>query len=64
MVWKRYEDGTFTVLHSESVDSFLQHLYDQQPSIRFTMETESDGKLAFLDTVFSRESYIQKAYVD
>ena len=35
---------------SESVDSFLQHLDNQQPSIRFTMETESDSKLAFLDT--------------
>ncbi|KAL9964368.1 hypothetical protein ACROYT_G027999 [Oculina patagonica] len=39
----------------ENVDSFLQHLNNQQPSIRFTMETESDSKLAFLDTAVSRE---------
>ncbi|KAL9962797.1 hypothetical protein ACROYT_G031937 [Oculina patagonica] len=39
----------------ENVDSFLQHLNIQQPSIRFTMETESDSKLAFLDTAVSRE---------
>ena len=54
-VWKRYVDDTFTVLDRESVDSFLQHLNNQQPSIRFTMETESDSRLAFLDTAVSRE---------
>ena len=54
-IWKRYVDDTFTVLDRGSVDSFLQHLNNQQPSIRFTMETESDSKLAFLDTAVSRE---------
>ena len=54
-VWKRYVDDTFTVLDRESVHSFLQHLNNQQPSIRFTMETESDGSLAFLDTAVARE---------
>ena len=54
-IWKRYIDDTFTVLDRGSIDSFLQHLNNQQPSIRFTMETESDSKLAFLDTAVSRE---------
>ena len=54
-IWKRYVDDTFTILDRASVDSFLQHLNDQQPSIRFTMETENDNKLAFLDTAVSRE---------
>jgi len=54
-VWKRYVDNTFRVLDRESVDSFLQHLNNQQSSIRFTMETESDSRLAFLDTAVSRE---------
>ena len=54
-VWKRYIDDTFTVLDRKSVDGFLQHLYNQQPSIRFIMVTENDGKLAFLDTAVSRE---------
>ncbi|KAL9987924.1 hypothetical protein ACROYT_G002307 [Oculina patagonica] len=54
-IWKRYVDDTFTILDRENVDSFLQHLNIQQPSIRFTMETESDSKLAFLDTAVSRE---------
>ncbi|KAL9966997.1 hypothetical protein ACROYT_G025149 [Oculina patagonica] len=54
-IWKRYVDDTFTILDRENVDSFLKHLNIQQPSIRFTMETESDSKLAFLDTAVSRE---------
>ncbi|KAL9965271.1 hypothetical protein ACROYT_G029046 [Oculina patagonica] len=54
-IWKRYVDDTFTILDRENVDSFLQHLNNQQPSIHFTMETESDSNLAFLDTAVSRE---------
>ena len=54
-IWKRYVDDTFTILDRGNVDSFLQHLNNQQPSIRFTMDTENDYKLAFLATAVSRE---------
>ena len=54
-IWKRYVDDTFTILDRENVDDFLQHLNNQQPSIRFTMATEKDNKLAFLDTAVLRE---------
>ncbi|KAL9953838.1 hypothetical protein ACROYT_G041308 [Oculina patagonica] len=54
-IWKRYVDDTFTILDRGRVDSFLQHLNNQQPSIRFTMETENGCKIAFLDTTVSRE---------
>ena len=54
-IWKRYVDDTFTILDRENVDDFLQHLNNQQPSIRFTMETEKDNKLAFLDSADLRE---------
>ena len=43
------------LLDRENVDDFLLHLNNQQPSIRFTMETEKDNKLAFLDTAVLRE---------
>ena len=49
-------DDTFTILDRDRVDSFLQHLNSQQPTIRFTMETENDNKIAFLDASVSRES--------
>ena len=54
-IWKSYVDNTFTILDRGNVDSFLQHLNNQQPSIRFTMQTENDYKLAFRDTAVSRE---------
>ena len=54
-IWKRYVDNTFTILDRENVNDLLQHLNNQQPSIRFTMETEKDNKLAFLDTAVLRE---------
>ena len=51
-IWKRYVDDTFTIVDRGNVDSFLQHLNNQQPSIRFTMKTEIDYKLAFLTPQF------------
>ena len=54
-IWKRYGNDTFIIIHRRSVHSFLPHLNNHQPSIRFTMETENDNKLAFLDTAVSRE---------
>ena len=53
--WKHCVDDTFTILDRGNIDSFLQRLNNQQPSIRFTMETEKDYKLAFLDTAVSRQ---------
>ena len=42
-IWKRYVDDIFTILDRDQVDGFLQHLNNQQPTIRFTMETEKDS---------------------
>ena len=54
-IWKRYVDDTFTILDRDKVDNFSQHLNSQQPSNRFTMETENNSKIAFLDTSVCRE---------
>ena len=55
-IWKRYLDDTFTILDRDQVDGFLQHLNNQQPTIRFTMETEKDNSIPFLDTSVIRDS--------
>ena len=55
-IWKRYVDDTFTILDRDQVDGFLQHLNNQQPTIRFTMETEKDNRIPFLDTPVIRDS--------
>ena len=54
-IWKHYVDDTFTILDRDRIDSFLQHLNSQQPTIHFTMETKKDSKIAFLNTSLSRE---------
>ena len=64
-IWKRCVDDTFTILDRGNVDSFLEHLNNQEPSIRFTMETENDYKLAFLDKTYPNNftaAYSNKAY--
>ena len=43
--------ATFTILSCDKVDLFLQHLNSQQPTIRFTMETETNNTIPFLDTL-------------
>ena len=55
-IWKRCVDDTFTILDRDRVDVFLQHLNCQQPSIRFTMDIENDGKIAFLERSVYRET--------
>ena len=51
--WKRYVDDICTALPCDQIQSFLIHL---NPSIQFTFESESDGKLAFLDTEVAHHS--------
>ena len=49
-IWKQYVDDTFTILDQNNVDGFLQHLNNQQPTIRFTMKTKNDNTILLLDT--------------
>ena len=46
--WKRYVDDTCCALRTDLVEDFHCHLNSIESSIQFTLETESDGQLAFL----------------
>ena len=52
--WKRYVYDVFTVLVSQCVQQFLDHLNRVEPSIQFTCEMEKDGSLPFLDVEVMR----------
>ena len=56
-MWVRYVDDTFVLWpHKEDeLDTFHQHLNSQHPSIQFTMEKESEGKISFLDVQIERK---------
>ena len=54
-LWKRYVDDIFCIMKKSQVNSFLQHLNSIRPSIKFSMELETNGSLPFLDTLLSRK---------
>ena len=49
--WKWYVNDTCTALLVSKLQEFLNHLNGVEPSIQFTVETESEGKLPFLDVL-------------
>ncbi|XP_046385940.1 uncharacterized protein LOC124155816 [Ischnura elegans] len=52
----RYVDDTFIIWpHGmDTLHSFVDHMNSRHPNIRFTMETETNGELPFLDILIRR----------
>ena len=44
LFWKRYVDDVCTALQEKDIKEFKKHLDSIEPSIKFTMESESNGK--------------------
>ena len=53
-MWHRYCDDVLAAMKPDEVQPFLQHLNNMSPSIKFTVETEVEGKLPFLDMTLKR----------
>ncbi|XP_058045388.1 P2Y purinoceptor 1 isoform X3 [Ahaetulla prasina] len=56
-LWLRYVDDTFIIWPhgKEKLDNFLTHLNSLHPKIQFTMETEVNNQLPFLDVLVYRK---------
>ena len=52
--WKQCVDDTFTALPQEQIQLFHDNLNSIEPTIQFTIETEVEGTLPFLDTLVTR----------
>lgn len=50
-VFKRYIDDTVCILKRSHIQPFHQHLNDQDPNIKFTIERYTPAGLPFLDTL-------------
>ena len=55
IMWKRYVDDTFVVLKKNNLETFHEHLNNIEASIKFTLETESNNSLPFLDVLIVKE---------
>ena len=53
-IWKRYVDNTFCVIEKVNAGLFLDYLNSLCPTIQFTMESEKDRSLPFLNTLLTR----------
>ena len=54
-LWLRFVDGTFVINKAEHSQDLLQHINNQNPHIRFTVEPTQQGSLPFLDTLVTIE---------
>ena len=49
LIWKRYLDDIITVLPRNSTEEFLNFINSINSDIKFTVETENNNKLPYLD---------------
>lgn len=52
--WFRFVDDVLVVINESNVHDFLNYLNGMNPRIRFTVETESNGSIPFLDMNLTR----------
>ena len=53
-LWLRYVDDTYVIIEKKFLNIFFDHINNLEPSTKFTMETENDNQLPFLDTLIQR----------
>ena len=49
-VWERSVDDVYSIVKRTQLENFFHHINNLHQNIKFTMEEESNGELAFLDT--------------
>ena len=53
-VWERFVDDVFLIIKKYSLEGFFKHVNSLHDQIKFTMETETDSRLPFLDTLIKQ----------
>ena len=55
-VWERFVDDVYFILKRTHLENFFHHINNLHKNIKFTMEEESNGEPAFLDTLLKRNN--------
>ena len=55
-VWKRYVDDSFVIIKEHFGSKFHDNLNAVDPEISFTIETDNNGQISFLDTLITRKN--------
>ena len=55
LYWKRFVEDVCTTTKIDNTQTFLEHLNSIEPCIKFTIERESEGKIAFLDCMLHHQ---------
>ena len=55
-VWKRFLDYVYSIVERTHLENFFYYINNLHENIKFTMEEESNGELAFLDTSLKRNN--------
>ena len=56
LVWERFVDDVYSIFKRTHLENFFHHINNLHQNIKFTMEEESNGELAFLDTLLKRNN--------
>ena len=54
--WERFADDVYSTVKNTYLENFFHHINNLHQNIKFTMEEESNGELAFLDTLLKRNN--------
>ena len=55
-VWEQFVDDVYSIVKRTHLENFFHHINNHHQNIKFTMEEESNGELAFQDTLLKRNN--------
>ena len=55
-VWEQFIDDDYYIVKHTHLENFCHHINNFHQNIKFTMEEESNGELAFLDTLLKQNN--------
>ena len=55
-IWERFVDDVYSILKRTHLEYIFHHINKLYQNIKFTMDEESNGELAFLDTLLKQNN--------